>query len=345
MKTLAIAKRLIKQISSDKRTVVLMFIAPIFICFLLSIILTSNTATPTIDVVNGPNKFIYELEKEAIVSEVNLDNANENLKSGKSHGYISFNNNYIDITVDGSNPPTDSLVIKTFREAFSEYTKLNMPMNKPILEPEISYLYGNDELDLFNSIAPSMMGYFIFFFTFLIAGVSFLRERISGTLDRILATPLKRHEIVFGYFLGFGLFISIQTVLLQLFMIYVLKIYTIGNFSTILIVNLLLAFGSLALGTLLSTFAKNEFQLFQFIPAIIVPQILFSGIFDISNSPKWVEILSKLFPMTYGAQALKNVALKGYNLGDIKLDILVLLFYAVLFLVLNILALKKYRKV
>lgn len=345
MKTLAIAKRLIKQISSDKRTVGLMFIAPVFICFLLSIILTSNTATPTIDVVNGPNKFIYELKKEAIVSEVDLDNANENLKSGKSHGYIEFNNNFIDITLDGSNPPTDSLVIKTFSEAFSEYTKLNMPMNKPISEPQISYLYGNDELDLFNSIAPSMMGYFIFFFTFLIAGVSFLRERISGTLDRILATPLKRHEIVFGYFLGFGLFISIQTVLLQLFMIYVLKIYTIGNFSTILIVNLLLAFGSLALGTLLSTFAKNEFQLFQFIPAIIVPQILFSGIFDISNSPKWVEILSKLFPMTYGAEALKNVALKGYNLGDIKLDILVLLFYAVLFLVLNILALKKYRKV
>jgi len=150
---------------------------------------------------------------------------------------------------------------------------------------------------------------------------------------------------VFGYFLGFGLFISIQTILLQLFMIYVLNIYTIGNFSTILIVNLLLAFGSLALGTLLSSFAKNEFQLFQFIPAIIVPQILFSGVFDISNSPKWVEILSKLFPMTYGAEALKNVALKGYNLGDIQFDIFVLLFYAVLFLVLNILTLKKYRRI
>jgi ABC-2 type transport system permease protein len=321
-----------------------MFIAPIFICFLLSIILTSNTAAPTIGVVNGRDKFIDELKKEAIVLEVDLDTANENLKSGKFHGYIEFEDNDINITVDGSNPSTDSLVIKTYNEAFSKYTKLNMPINKPISEPKVSYLYGDDELDLFNSIAPSMMGYFIFFFTFLIAGVSFLRERISGTLDRILATPLKRYEIVFGYFLGFGLFISMQTVLLQLFMIYVLDIYTIGNFSTILIVNLLLASGSLALGTLLSTFAKNEFQLFQFIPAIIVPQILFSGIFDISNSPKWVEILSKLFPMTYGAPALKNVALKGYSLGDIKFDILVLLSYAVLFLTLNILALKKYRK-
>jgi len=166
MKTLAIAKRLIKQISSDKRTVGLMFIAPIFICFLLSIILTSNTATPTINVVNGPDKFIDELKKDANVSEVDLDKANDNLENEKSHGYIEFKNNDIDITVNGSNPSTDNLVIKTYNEAFNSYTKSNMPMNNSISEPEISYLYGNDELDLFDSVAPAMMGYFIFFFTF-----------------------------------------------------------------------------------------------------------------------------------------------------------------------------------
>lgn len=200
-------------------------------------------------------------------------------------------------------------------------------------------------MTMFDSVAPMLMGFFVFFFVFLLAGVSFLRERISGTLDRILATPLKRKEIVYGYFLGFGVFVAIQTLIIQLFMVYGLKINIMGSFWTVLLINLLLASGSLALGTLLSTFAKNEFQLFQFIPIVIVPQVLFSGIFDLRKAPDIIIILSKVFPMTYGAEALKDVVIRGKGFLGIKLDLFILLLYAVAFLWLNILALKKYRKI
>jgi ABC-2 type transport system permease protein len=188
------------------------------------------------------------------------------------------------------------------------------------------------------------MGYFIFFFIFIVAGISFLRERISGTLERILATPLKRSEIVLGYFLGFGLFVAAQTVLLQVFIIYVLDVPMEGSFLSILFLNLLLATVALSLGLFLSAYAGNEFQLFQFIPLVIVPQALFSGIFDLSESPRWVELLSKIFPLTYAAGPLGDIMLRGASMKDVLQEILILLGFALVFLYLNTLALKKYRK-
>ena len=144
--------------------------------------------------------------------------------------------------------------------------------------------------------------------------------------------------------MGFGLFVSIQTVILQVFSVYGLKVPMVGSFWAVLTINLALASGSLALGTLLSAFASNEFQLFQFIPIVIVPQIMFSGIFDLRNAPTWARILSKIFPMTYGAEALRDVMLRGKGLLEVRNDLFMLVGYALLFLTLNTIALKKYRK-
>ncbi|MDR3644225.1 MAG: ABC transporter permease [Clostridia bacterium] len=212
--------------------------------------------------------------------------------------------------------------------------------------PDITYAYvnGSDTMTTFDAIAGMMMGFFIFFFVFLIAGVSFLRERISGTLERLLATPIRRIEIVMGYFLGFGVFVLVQTVLIQLFMVYALHISLKGSFMLVLLTNVLLASSSLALGTLLSAFARNELQLFQFIPIVIVPQVLFCGIFNLRGAPLWVVALSKIFPLTYGADALTGVAIRGAGLAGISADLLVLAGFTVLFLLLNARALRKYRR-
>ncbi|CDZ23469.1 hypothetical protein CCDG5_0327 [[Clostridium] cellulosi] len=108
--------------------------------------------------------------------------------------------------------------------------------------------------------------------------------------------------------------------------------------------NVLLAAGSLALGTLLSAFERNEFQLFQFIPIVIVPQVLFCGLFDLRGAPTWVIALSKIFPLTYAADALTDVVLRGFDISYICFDLIILVCYTVAFLALNSLALKKYRR-
>jgi len=354
MRTLTVAKRLIHQILGDKRAIALMFIAPIFVLFLLNIILTSSTSKPNIDLVSAPSQLVSMLDKEATVNTVNNEEeAIDNLKNKKSDAYIKFSNNTASIVVEGSDPSIRKLVLNTINKVLSDNKAIlegsaakTTNIKQPIIQkPEISYLYGPKTMELFDSIAPLLMGFFIFFFVFLIAGVSFLRERISGTLDRILATPLKRSEIVWGYFLGFGAFVALQTIVIQTFMVYGLKVANEGSFWAVLIINLILAAGSLSLGTLLSAFARNEFQLFQFIPVIIVPQILFSGIFDLREAPQWVNILSKVFPLTYGAEALREVMIRGKGLSEVVVPTLILVGYALLFIYLNILALKKYRKV
>ena len=355
MKTFAVAKRLIKQIGGDKRTIGLLFLAPVFALFLLSIILTAGAAKPNIDLVgvDVPVHFAEALKEDAnITLRQNEAEAVTALQAGKSDAFIIFKNNLLTITIEGADPTISKLVLATINKELTENMFFNLMLSSQFpassqlsLQPEIKYLYGSQTLSTFDAMAPLLMGFFIFFFVFLIAGVSFLRERISGTLDRILATPLKRSEIVMGYFFGFGVFVTLQTLIIQLFMVYGLQVPNAGSFWSVLVINLLLAAGSLSLGTLLSSFAKNEFQLFQFIPLVIVPQILFSGIFDLREAPMWVKLLSKIFPMTYGAEALRDIMIRGYSLLDVWIPALIMLGYVLLFIVLNILVLKKYRRI
>jgi ABC-2 type transport system permease protein len=101
----------------------------------------------------------------------------------------------------------------------------------------------------------------------------------------------------------------------------------------------------LTLGILLSAFANNEMQMIQFIPLVIVPQIFFSGLFDLDTISDWLSWIGPLTPLYYGADALREVMVRGYGWSHIYIDLLVLLALSVLFMVLNVAALKKYRKI
>lgn len=348
MRTFDVTKKVIKQLLADKRSIGLMFLAPIFVILLLNVILTSSTTKPSIDIVSAPKPFVEAISKDAKIELIGTEQeAIDNLKTGKADAYVIFTNNTPKITIEGSSPSVTGLVMNVIKKNIGAINPMspNSQGSPPAgLTPQIKFFYGSEKMSSFDSLAPLFMGFFIFFFVFLIAGVSFLRERISGTLERILATPLRRGEIVWGYFLGFGAFVAIQTIIIQLFIMYGLNVTMKGSFWLVLIINLILAGQSLALGTLLSSFAQNEFQLFQFIPLVIVPQILFSGIFDLREAPQWVSILSKIFPLTYGADALRGVMIKGLGFMDVQKDIYILIGYSVIFLILNTLALKKYRK-
>lgn len=355
MRTLTMTKRIVKQIIEDKRTLALLLVAPIFVLYLLSIILNSSLDKPNLEIINVPSSITDALENEAIVTSVDDENiALDKVKNKEIDGLLVYKDSTLTITVEGSDPTLTGAVKKAVSKATADSMKntfeslTNNPKlplkNISMLETKFNFINGSEDMSMFDSIAPLMMGFFIFFFVFLLAGISFLRERLSGTLDRLIATPIKRMEIVLGYFFGFGVFVMLQTIIIQLFMIYGLKIEIKGSFYVVLLINVVLAAGSLSLGTLLSAFARNEFQLFQFIPIIIVPQIMFCGIFNLREAPLWVTTLSKVFPMTYGADALRGVILRGSTFSDVSFDILILVGYAILFIVLNSLALKKYRR-
>lgn len=148
-----------------------------------------------------------------------------------------------------------------------------------------------------------------------------------------------------SYIGGFGLFVTLQTLVIQTFAIYGLGIYMAGDFVSLLIVNLVLALVALSLGTLLSAFARNEFQMIQFIPLVIVPQILFSGLFPLEDPPIWVKWLSSLLPFTYAADILRDLMLRGKSLMDVGGEIGILLFFSLTFVLLNLAALRRHRRI
>jgi ABC-2 type transport system permease protein len=188
-----------------------------------------------------------------------------------------------------------------------------------------------------------MVGIFVFLFIFMIGGVSFLRERTTGTLDRLMASPIKNYQIIWGYMIGFGLFVIIQSFILTAFLVYVLKIYNIGSLTDVLIIVFILSFSALSLSILLSTAAKNELQMFQFIPLVIVPQVFLSGLFPIDTLPGWVQAIGALMPVTYSTRALRNIMIRGTGFDGWWLDGLVLVAFSVVFITLNIFAMRRSR--
>ena len=138
------------------------------------------------------------------------------------------------------------------------------------------------------------MGFFVFLFVFLISGIALLRERTTGTLERVLSTSIRRSEIVLGYLIGYGIFAIIQTLIIVLFSIYLLNINLAGSLWYVILINICLAITALSMGIFISTFANSEFQMIQFIP-LVVPQVFFSGIFPLENMPDWLGI-GYIFP-------------------------------------------------
>lgn len=208
---------------------------------------------------------------------------------------------------------------------------------------KITYLHGNKDLNTFDSFGPAMLGIFVFLFIFMIGGVSFLRERTTGTLDRLMASPIKNYQIITGYMAGFGLFVIVQSFILTCYIVYVLNIYNVGSIWYVLIIVFILSFSALSLSILLSTFAKNELQMFQFIPLVIVPQIFLSGLFPIDTLPNWVQAIGKLMPIHYSTDALRNIMIRGAGFNEWWFDGLILALFSLVFITINILFLRKSR--
>jgi ABC-2 type transport system permease protein len=192
--------------------------------------------------------------------------------------------------------------------------------------------------------APAILAALILFFGFLLTGISFLRERSQGTLERLMASPVSRLDIVGGYLLGFLLFAVLQTLILFFYLIYVLDVSFHGELWQIIIFQILIGIGAVCMGTFFSVLAKNEFQMVQFIPMIIVPQMFLCGLlWPVEQMPDYLQWLANVLPMTYGVSGIRALMLQGQGLLDIGKEVGVLAAYAVGLLVLAALTLRRGR--
>ncbi|WP_247953564.1 ABC transporter permease [Streptococcus mitis] len=360
MRTIAIAKKVIKELLRDKRTLAMMFVAPVFIMWLMNLMFSASTTVnvklATQDLPTGLITKMDELDHVDIDTYQDLDQAKEALANEKVDAVISYKDGEYQVDYANTDASKTSMIRQVLRTSIaSEGTDQLLSRVKqafPQLKldakaPEIkeSYQYGDKNTGFFARMIPILIGFVVFFFVFLISGMALLKERTSGTLDRLLATPVKRSEIVYGYMLSYGIIAIFQTAVVVLAAIWLLDVEVVGNILNVIIVNVVLALVALAFGILLSTLAKSEFQMMQFIPLVIMPQLFFSGIIPLSSMGEWAPTVGKFLPLTYSGDAISQIILYGHNLGDILPNLGVLMIFLIILTILNIVGLRRYRKV
>ncbi|MCL7454803.1 MAG: ABC transporter permease, partial [Anaerolineae bacterium] len=262
-------------------------------------------------------------------------------------GFVQSRQAVLDLRLEGSNP-TRSLAItaqvaQAATRALASLAGAGLGAGataagdapKPVTV-ETTYLYGGQEFDAVDYIAPIYIALLGMFFVFLLACVAFLRERSQGTMERLAATPATRAEIVVGYLSGLGLFGLIQVAVILFYTIWVLDIHYLGSLGLLFLVIALLGIVGISMGILASAFARNEFQVIQFIPLAIFPQVLLGGTFwAVAELPAYLRPFAYLMPLYYGNTAMRDVMIKGWGQAEIWPNLAVLVGFAAVFIVLS----------
>ncbi len=365
----SITRRIIDQFRRDPRSLALIFLVPVLVMSLLGWVLRDQQAVGSRLVVvdldatgggllrtaieaaaaRGGLELVADgVDEAAARTALRDDHADVALviPAGFAAAVTGSSQATLTVLTQGADPVSDAGRIGELQRAVTS-ALLGMipggPGDRVRVQRETVFL--SPEADVLDAIAPVFVGYFGYFFVFILTGVSFLRERIGGTLERLLATPITRSEIVLGYSLGFGIFATIQVIILLVFVLMRLDVPALGplpSFSVGLgvpsagspllafVVALLLALGAVNLGIFLSTFARTEFQVLQFIPIVIVPQGLLSGIFwPVETLPPVLQAVAHVLPLTYAVEALRDIMIRGYGLGTAGVDVGIVVLAAI----------------
>ena len=350
----ALFRRVVVEIRRDRPSIAILFVAPILLTGLVSFILReSQPPAITAEIVQPESptgQQILATMSEAlrqsgatIVTATDEAAARAAVQDGSATVAISLppDAGQAVILTLGLDAPGEASQLGAVQAAFAAAS--------PHVAISHQTVYGTPTDDQVAAFAPAIVGFFAYFFVYVLTGVSFLRERTGGTLERLLATPVTRAEIVTGYTLGFGLFATLQVIVLLAWALGTVRVPSIGPLPAFAIglgipavgspvlaflVVLLLAIGAVSLGIYLSTFARTELQIIQFIPLVLAPQFLLSGvIFPVSSLPSVLQPLVRFMPLNYAVDGLRQVFIRGADLSvwSLQADLLVLAAIALFF--------------
>ncbi|NIL56804.1 ABC transporter permease [Salinispora arenicola] len=160
----------------------------------------------------------------------------------------------------------------------------------------------------FDRIALVLLGFFPFIIMFLVTSIAMLRERTSGTLERLLTTPLGKLDLLFGYGIAFGLAAIVQAAVATAVAYWLFDLDTAGSSGLVILIAAVNAVLAVALGLFCSAFARTEFQAVQFMPVVVAPQLLLCGLFvPRDEMAGWLQVVSDVLPLSYSVEALQEV--------------------------------------
>ena len=194
----------------------------------------------------------------------------------------------------------------------------------PCVLMALLYWVFDGQPQIFDGVGLMLLGVFPFVTMFLVTSVAMLRERTSGTLERLLTTPLAKLDLLLGYALAFGVAALIQATLASALALGPLGLDPAGSVALVLLFAVANAVLGMALGLLVSAFAQSEFQAVQFLPAFVLPQLLLCGLIAPRDEMAGaLEAISAVLPMTYAVDGMSELAHTSELSGDLLVDLLV----------------------
>ncbi len=236
----------------------------------------------------------------------------------------------LEVILDGSSPSISAALFGTLRAAVEETMReIVGAISSPLaLEPE--FVYGSEETRFIDSFAPGVVALAVLMVTTILSVIMVVREKAGSMLERLFATPLRSHEFVVGIALALAVIAFLQSTVVLGAALLLFQVKVVGNLVLAFAVLLLFAVGNQGLGIMLSAAAKNELQAIQFVPLILFPSLLLTGVFfPLEAIPGGLRPLSYAVPLTYAADALHSIMLRGWGIGDlgVALDVLALVVY------------------
>ncbi|MFW6205399.1 MAG: ABC transporter permease [Actinomycetota bacterium] len=192
----------------------------------------------------------------------------------------------------------------------------------PIVLLSVLYFMYDGQPMMFDRVALIMLGIFPFTIMFLLTSIAVLRERTSGTLERLFTTPLGKLDLLFGYGIAFGLAATVQASVTAGLAYWLLDLETAGSAGWVILIAVANAVLGVSLGLFFSAFARTEFQAVQFMPIVVLPQVLLSGLFVARDQMVgWLEAISNVLPVTYAVDALMEVGANADPTGTMWRDL------------------------
>jgi ABC-2 type transport system permease protein len=362
----------VRQFRRDPRSLALVLLAPLVVMGLLSYLLRLTSPSPKLAVIyqgfglsDFSDYFPRAIRDEGMSAKV--FEGDDTLVAGLKNRYdaiLVLPMDFLALAADGQapeakllligNPLDASRLVLSFRAGFNkalagfpvlvpedcpEKCLQTVATNPPKITPEFLGLASSSGQEYF---AWPVVPLFPFFMAFVFTSLFFLRERGQGTLERLLATPTSSGAIVSGYGLGLGFFAVIQLLIVIVFVRYGLGLKAGGSWMLAGVTLALALIVAVLLGVALSTFARAEIQVAQFVPLIILPQVLLGDIFwPVAAMPGWLKGIAYVLPLTHSSQAMRAVMVRGETLASIWPNLAVLAAMGIIFLLLAMLSVRR----
>jgi ABC-2 type transport system permease protein len=255
----------------------------------------------------------------------------------------------VTLALEGMNPRlTAATTVRVLRQLRHDHRTIALMMLMPSVLLGLLYLLWKDlptlpgQPSLFDSVGLTMLGIFPFLVMFLVTSIAMLRERTSGTLERLLTTPATRLDLLLGYGIAFGLAAAVQALVTVTVATTLYDLDVAGSLWVVVLIAVVDAVLGVALGLLASAFARTEFQAVQFMPVVVLPQFFLCGLLLARDEmADWLRYISNALPLTYAVEALQEVGRSAAETATLWRDIGIVAGVAVIALALGAATLRR----